>query len=103
MSAAKGHILHSSSVLADYWKKVESSKQSVSPDAKYLRNICSNFNFGCCSFLASAEGSITCIVSVKAMAAHATPTGGPGKKGAGTEVQDLYLDAGGQFCTRTFI
>ena len=39
MSAAKGHILHSSSVLADYWKKVESSKQSVSPDAKYLRII----------------------------------------------------------------
>lgn len=35
------------------------------------------------------------------MAAHATPTGGPGKKGARTEVQDLYLDAGGQFCTRT--
>lgn len=73
----------------------------MSPDAKHLRNICSNFNFGCCSFLASAEGSITCIVSVKAMAAHATPTGGPGKKGARTEVQDLYLDAGGQFCTRT--
>lgn len=51
MSAAKGHILHSSSVLADYWEKVESSRESVSPDAKCLRNICSNFNFGCCSFL----------------------------------------------------
>ena len=55
-------------------------------------NICNNmyqFQFWLLQFLVSAEGSLPCIVSVKAMAAHATPTGGPGKKGAGRELQEL--------------